>query len=85
MNGVLVAESTYRATRAAIDYAEREPVEAKGKAEPVRVWEAIRRGRARGRRRRSAARTPLVGRDARARRCSSAPSTGRRQEPSRSS
>ena len=41
VNGVLVGATTYRATRDAIEYAEREPVEAKGKAEPVRVWEAL--------------------------------------------
>jgi class 3 adenylate cyclase/tetratricopeptide (TPR) repeat protein len=39
-NGVLVDESTYRATRDVIDYAEAEPVTAKGKAEPLTVWEA---------------------------------------------
>src|SRR5947209_2959260 len=37
VNGVLVGETTYRATREAIDYAEREAVSAKGKADPVRV------------------------------------------------
>src|ERR1700681_1852377 len=31
VNGVLVGEATYRATRHAIDFAEREPVSAKGK------------------------------------------------------
>src|SRR5512144_1261053 len=41
VNGILVAEPTYRATRDAIDYVEAEPVAAKGKAEPVRVWEAV--------------------------------------------
>src|SRR6185437_12455389 len=41
VNGVLVGESTYRATRETIEYVEREPVEAKGKADPVRVWEAV--------------------------------------------
>ena len=40
VNGVLVDETTYRATRGAVDYEDAEPVEAKGKAEPVRVWEA---------------------------------------------
>src|ERR1700756_442201 len=32
VNGVLVGEATYRATRHVIEYVEREPVEAKGKA-----------------------------------------------------
>ncbi|MFZ0343003.1 MAG: AAA family ATPase [Gaiellaceae bacterium] len=41
VNGVLVGETTYRATRETIDYAEHEPVSAKGKAEPVPVWEAL--------------------------------------------
>jgi class 3 adenylate cyclase/tetratricopeptide (TPR) repeat protein len=41
VNGVLVGETTYRATRHVIEYAERDPVAAKGKAEPVRVWEAL--------------------------------------------
>ena len=45
-NGILVGEPTYRATRRAIEYREAEPVEAKGKAEPVAVWEAVRRARA---------------------------------------
>src|SRR5438093_6547481 len=40
VNGVLVGETTYRATNHAIDYREAEPVEAKGKAEPIPVWEA---------------------------------------------
>jgi class 3 adenylate cyclase len=40
-NGVLVDETTYRATERAIEYREAEPVEAKGKAEPVPVWEPL--------------------------------------------
>ncbi len=40
-NGVLVDETTYRATEQAIEYREAEPVEAKGKAEPVPVWEPL--------------------------------------------
>jgi class 3 adenylate cyclase/tetratricopeptide (TPR) repeat protein len=39
-NGILVDETTYRATRDTIVYDEGEPVAAKGKAEPVLVWEA---------------------------------------------
>jgi hypothetical protein len=35
---VVVGESTYRATRDAVDYRELEPVDVKGKAEPLRVW-----------------------------------------------
>src|SRR5213082_2344266 len=41
VNGVLVGESTYRATRHVIEYAEREPVVAKGKDEPIPVWAAV--------------------------------------------
>ena len=40
VNGILVDETTYRATRDRIAHAEAEPVAAKGKAEPVPVWEA---------------------------------------------
>ena len=40
VNGILVDETTYRATRDVIGYTEAEPVTAKGKAEPVPVWEA---------------------------------------------
>ena len=41
VNGILADETTYRATRAAVDYEVAAPVEAKGKAEPVRVWRAV--------------------------------------------
>ena len=41
VNGILADETTYRATRAAVDYEEATPVEAKGKAEPVLVWTAV--------------------------------------------
>jgi class 3 adenylate cyclase/tetratricopeptide (TPR) repeat protein len=40
VNGILVDETTYRATRTAIDYADAEAVEAKGKSEPISVWQA---------------------------------------------
>src|SRR5436309_2356260 len=39
-NGILVGESTYRATANAIDYGEPSTIEAKGKEDPVVVWEA---------------------------------------------
>ncbi len=39
-NGVLVGETTYRATRDVVEYAEHEPVVGKGKSEPIPVWEA---------------------------------------------
>jgi class 3 adenylate cyclase/tetratricopeptide (TPR) repeat protein len=38
---ILVDEATYRATERAIDYAAQELVEAKGKAEPIAVYEAL--------------------------------------------
>jgi class 3 adenylate cyclase/tetratricopeptide (TPR) repeat protein len=41
VNGILVAEPTYRATERVIRYRNAAPVEAKGKAAPVRVWEAL--------------------------------------------
>jgi class 3 adenylate cyclase/tetratricopeptide (TPR) repeat protein len=40
VNGILVDETTYRATRAAIEFADAPAVEAKGKAEPIPVWVA---------------------------------------------
>lgn len=61
VNGVLVGETTYRATSDAIDYRPAGPVEAKGKAEPIRVWEALE-ARARVGLEAVATRVPLVGR-----------------------
>jgi class 3 adenylate cyclase len=46
INGILVGETTWRATRDAVDYRPSEPIQAKGKAEPVVAWEALEaRGR----------------------------------------
>jgi class 3 adenylate cyclase/tetratricopeptide (TPR) repeat protein len=59
---VIVGEVTHRLTRSAIEYVELEPLELKGKSEPVVAWEAVRAvilGRA-ARAARSS--TPLVGR-----------------------
>jgi class 3 adenylate cyclase len=59
---VIVGEVTHRLTRAAIEYVELEPLELKGKAEPVPAWEAVRavvRGRAA---RAAGTSTPLIGR-----------------------
>ncbi len=59
---VTVGEVTHRLTRRAIEYVELEPLELKGKAEPVPAWEAVRavvRGRAT---RAAASSTPLIGR-----------------------
>ena len=41
VNGVLVGETTYRATAHLIEYREAASIDAKGKAEPVVVWEAV--------------------------------------------
>ncbi len=62
VNGVLVAESTFRATRDVIDYEEREPVVAKGKAEPIRVWEVVNARSRLGMDLEQRALLPLVGR-----------------------
>src|SRR5262249_18531178 len=40
VNGVLADETTYRATRHVIGYGDAPSVEAKGKTEPIPVWEA---------------------------------------------
>jgi class 3 adenylate cyclase/tetratricopeptide (TPR) repeat protein len=62
VNGILVGETTCRATRDAIDYRPAEPVQAKGKADPVEAWEALQaRGRV-GVDISTRVRTPLVGR-----------------------
>jgi class 3 adenylate cyclase len=41
LGGVLVGEQTFRATERAIEYAEAEPVKAKGKAQPIPVWRPV--------------------------------------------
>src|SRR5256885_4289823 len=63
VNGILVGEGTYRATRHAIDYRDASPVEAKGKAEPVKVWEAVAARARFGSDVEQKLRTPLVGRE----------------------
>jgi len=40
-NAILVDATTYRASRDAIDFDEREPVAAKGKAAPIEVWQPL--------------------------------------------
>jgi class 3 adenylate cyclase len=42
VNGILVDTSTERATERTIEYRPAEAVQAKGKAEPIRSWEAVR-------------------------------------------
>ena len=61
-NGVLVDETTYRATEPVIVYEKHDPVSAKGKAEPVAVWEPVD-ARARFGAEVAAPDTPLIGRE----------------------
>ena len=62
VNGILVGETTYRATSHSIKYREAEAVEAKGKTAPIRVWEAVE-ARSRVGVDLPQARAPLVGRE----------------------
>ncbi len=62
VDGILVDESTYRATSRAIDYGEHPAVVVKGKAEPVRVWEATAARARFGVDVRQIGQAPLVGR-----------------------
>src|SRR5918994_1190581 len=41
VNGIIASETTYRATSHVIEYREAEPVEAKGKTDPIPVWEVV--------------------------------------------
>src|ERR687897_2374407 len=61
-NGILVGESTYRATDQLIEYREHDPVDAKGKTEPLPVWVAVE-ARSRVGVELRAPSTPLVGRE----------------------
>jgi class 3 adenylate cyclase/tetratricopeptide (TPR) repeat protein len=63
VNGILVGEGTYRATRHAIDYRHAPAVEAKGKSEPVKVWEAVGARSRFGSDVEEKLRTPLIGRE----------------------
>jgi class 3 adenylate cyclase len=63
VNGILVGETTYRATERAIEYRAMEPVEAKGKAPPISVWEAVEPRSRFGVDVEQAPRTALIGRD----------------------
>ena len=60
---MLVDETTYRATSQAIEYREVEPVEAKGKAQPVPAWEAVEARSRFGVDTVQRAGAPLIGRD----------------------
>jgi class 3 adenylate cyclase/tetratricopeptide (TPR) repeat protein len=59
---VTVGESTYRATREAVSYERLEPLQLKGKEEPVPAWEATG-ALTEPRRATALAKTPLIGRE----------------------
>jgi len=63
VNGILVGEATYRATRHVIDYREAPEVEAKGKSRPVPVWEVVAARPRYGTDVEQTQRGPLVGRE----------------------
>jgi class 3 adenylate cyclase/tetratricopeptide (TPR) repeat protein len=60
-NGILVGEETFRATQSSIRYREVEPVQAKGKSQPVRAWLAVEASAAAAER--AGVRAPIIGRD----------------------
>ncbi|MGA7986837.1 MAG: adenylate/guanylate cyclase domain-containing protein [Candidatus Dormiibacterota bacterium] len=62
VNGILVGETTYRATSNSISYREAMPVAAKGKTEPVKAWEVVEARSRMGVDLFAANRSPLVGR-----------------------
>jgi class 3 adenylate cyclase len=61
IGGVLVGEETYASTRNTIEYRPANPINAKGKAAPVRVWLALRPLGQPGER--PLKRVPMIGRD----------------------
>jgi class 3 adenylate cyclase/tetratricopeptide (TPR) repeat protein len=63
VNGILVDESTYRATEPVIVYQEQEAVSAKGKADPIVVWEVVEARSRFGVDTAQTQRAPLIGRD----------------------
>ena len=62
VNGILVGETTHRATAHVITYRDALPVSAKGKADPVRAWEAVEARSRLGVDLARSSRGPLVGR-----------------------
>ena len=62
-DGILVDETTYRATSNVIDYQPVEPVDAKGKSAPVAAWEALEARSRYGTDAVQASRAPLIGRE----------------------
>src|SRR5579884_3672006 len=63
VDGILVGEQTYRATERSIEYRAAEPVQAKGKAEPVPAWEVVQARSRLGVDVTRSGGAPLVGRD----------------------
>jgi class 3 adenylate cyclase len=63
VNGVLVDETTYRATRNVIEYGAHDPLDAKGKSRPIEVREALEARSRPGMDIAHGARTGLVGRE----------------------
>jgi class 3 adenylate cyclase len=63
VNGILVGEATYRATRRVITYRKHDPVAGKGKTLPIPVWEASEARSRFGVDLVQHVRTPLVGRE----------------------
>jgi class 3 adenylate cyclase/tetratricopeptide (TPR) repeat protein len=61
-NGILAGETTQRATAQTIDFGERRKVEAKGKEEPLSVWEVVQARASFGVDLARQTRAPLVGR-----------------------
>jgi class 3 adenylate cyclase/tetratricopeptide (TPR) repeat protein len=63
VNGVAVGEGTFRATDRVFEYESLDPIDAKGKAEPVAVWQALRSTARFGSEVIRSMTTPLVGRE----------------------
>jgi class 3 adenylate cyclase len=63
VNGILVDDRTFRATRAMIDYRQAPPVAAKANKQPVAAWEAVQARARAGAGFEGPAETALVGRD----------------------
>jgi class 3 adenylate cyclase/tetratricopeptide (TPR) repeat protein len=63
VNGILVGETTWRATRDRIEYVEREAVSAKGKTGAIAVWEPVQARSRVGMDLEQHSLTPLVGRE----------------------
>jgi class 3 adenylate cyclase/tetratricopeptide (TPR) repeat protein len=63
VNGILVDETTYRATEQMIVYEQRDAVSAKGKASPIAVWEPVEARSRYGIDTAQLSRAPLIGRE----------------------